>query len=157
MGSSNAETTCGPTLPRRTRQTVARERFLRRRQKLAAILESELDPRHPLRHGLRSWERIPPANRTVVADALREIATLLRDPAVTIPERALRRVLAFVTDRTSPAYGEYPNQAGFAAHSLVAEIRACTAGQGRSPLDAERAKQGREWGGRAGAVPDASG
>ena len=106
MYSSNADTTRGLTLPRRTRQTVARERFLRRRQKLAAILESELDPRHPLKHGLRSWERIPPANRTAVAEALREIVALLRDPAVTIPERALRRVLAFVTDRASPAYGE---------------------------------------------------
>jgi hypothetical protein len=157
MRSSNADTTPGLTLPRRTRQTVARERFLRRRQKLAAILESELDALHPLRHGLRSWERIPRANRTAVAESLHEIVTLLRDPAVTIPERALRRVLAFVTDRTSPAYGEYPNQAGFAAHSLVAEIRACSAGEGRSPLDGERAVQGREWDGRAGAVPDASG
>jgi hypothetical protein len=49
---------------------------------------------------------------------------------------ATRLVLAFVTDRTSPAYGEYPNQAGFAAHSLVAEVRACSAGQGlRSPAN----------------------
>ena len=82
---------------------------------------------------------------------------MLRDPAVTIPERTLRLVLAFVTDRTSPAYGEYPNQAGFSAHSLVAEVRACSAGQGRSPLAGERAVRERGWDGRARAVPDASG
>ena len=138
MRSSNADTTRTLPLPRRTRQTVAQERFLRRRRKLAAIVESELDPRHPLKHGLRSSERIPPANRATVAESLQDIVTMLRDPAVTIPERTLRRVLAFVTERTSPAYGEYPNQAGFAAHSLVAEVRACSAGQGRSPLAGDR-------------------
>ena len=134
MRSSKPDTTRTLPLPRRTRQTVAQERFLRRRRKLAAIVESELDPRHPLKHGLRSSERIPPANRATVAESLQDIVTMLRDPAVTIPERTLRRVLAFVTERTSPAYGAYPNQAGFAAHSLVAEVRACSAGQGRSPL-----------------------
>ena len=157
MRSSNADTALTLPVPRRTRQTVAQERFLRRRRKLASILESELDPRHPLKHGLRSAERIPPVNRAAVAEPLQDIVALLRDPAVTIPERSLRRVLAFVTDRRSPAYGEYPNQARFAVHSLMAEVRACSAGQGRSPLARERAVPGREWDDCPGALPDASG
>jgi hypothetical protein len=90
------------------------------------MLESELDPRQPLRHGLRLWTRIPAANRGAVAEPLRHIVALLRDPAVTISDRTLRNVLAFVTEPRSPAYGDYPNQAGFAAHSLVEEIRART-------------------------------
>jgi hypothetical protein len=112
------------TLPRRTRQTVAHQRFLRRRRSLAAILESALDPRHALRHGLRSLPRIPVANRTAVAEPLHHLVTLLRDPAITISKRTLRRVLEFATHPTSPLYGEYPIQAGFAAHSLVDEARA---------------------------------
>ncbi len=112
------------TSPRRTRQTIAQQRFLRRRQKLAAILEGELDPRYPLRHGLRSWARIPSGNRAAVAAPLQEIVGLLRDPATTVSERTLRRVLAFVTDPASPAYGEYPTQAGFAAHALADDVRA---------------------------------
>ena len=43
-----------------------------------------------------------------------------------------------------------------AQRAANSEIRACTADQGRSPLDGERAMQGREWDGRASAVPDAS-
>jgi hypothetical protein len=108
--------------PRRTRQTVAQERFLRRRQKLAVIVASALDPGHPLRHRLGPWERIPGANRDALSGPMEQIVILLRDPAVTISERTLRRVLAFVTDGSSPAYGEYPNQAGFAAHALAQEI-----------------------------------
>lgn len=110
-------------IPRRTRQTIAQQKFLRRRRRLAAIVENLLDPRYPLRHGLRSSPRIPAANRAAVADSLQQIVALLRDPAVTVPERALRRVLAFVTDPASPVYGAYRNQAGFAAHSLVDEVR----------------------------------
>ena len=119
----NADATLTRPRRRRTRQTVARERFLRRRRKLAAIVEAELDPLHPLRHGLGSWVRVPGANRAAVAEPLQQIITLLRDPAVTISDHTLRRVLAFVTDRGSPVYGEYANQAGFAAHSLAEEIR----------------------------------
>ena len=118
----HAASTITRALPRRTRQTVAQEKFLRRRLKLAAILESALDPRYPLRHGLRSSPRIPSGNRTAVAEPLHLIVLLLRDPAIAIRERTLRRVLAFVSDPDSPAYGAYPNQAGFAAYSLAEEI-----------------------------------
>jgi hypothetical protein len=110
--------------PRRTRQTIAQQRFLRRRHKLAAILASELDPRYPLRHGLRSWARIPSANRAPVTEPLLEIVALLRDPATTISGGTLRRILAFVTDPASPVYGQYPTQAGFAAHALADDVRA---------------------------------
>jgi hypothetical protein len=124
VSTLNAATTRTQTSPRRTRQAIAQQKFLRRRQKLAAILESELDPRYPLRHGLRSWARIPSANRATVAEPLQEIVTLLRDPATTVSERTLRRVLAFVTDPASPAYGQYPTQAGFAAQALADDVRA---------------------------------
>ena len=77
---------------------------------------------------------------------------MLRDPAVTIPEHALR-ILAFVTDRRSPAYGEYPTQAGFAARALVQEIRARAAGQAWEPVAADRALPH----GRTGALPHSSG
>jgi hypothetical protein len=106
--------------PRRTRQTLARERFLRRRRSL----EGALDPHFPQRHGLRPWPRIPHTNRRAVAEPLERIAALLRDPAVTVPDRTLRRVMGFVTDPASPAYGPYPNQAGFAAYSLLDEVSA---------------------------------
>ena len=110
----------------RTRQRAAQQRFLRRRRRLAEILESALDPRYPLRHGVRAWPRIPSANRAAVAEPLQHIVALLRDPRMTIAERTLRRVLAFLADPTSPAYGEYPRQAGFMAYSLVDEVRTHT-------------------------------
>jgi hypothetical protein len=99
---------------------------LRRRRRLAEILESALDPRYPLRHALRSSPRIPSANRPAIDVPLRQIVTLLREPGITISQRTLRRVLTFATDPLSPAYGEYPTQAGFAAYSLVDEVRAHT-------------------------------
>jgi hypothetical protein len=118
-------TAVNQTIPRRrTRQTIARQRFLRRRQSLAAIVERALDPRYPLRHRVGAWPRIPAANRKAVAEPLGQIARALREPAITIPERTLRRVLAFVTDPASPAYGEYPSQAGFVAYALVDEVLA---------------------------------
>ena len=144
----NADATLTRPRRRRTRQTVARERFVRRRRKLAAIVEAELDPLHPLRHGLGSWVRVPAANRTAVAEPLQQIATLLRDPAVTISDHTLRRVLAFVTDRGSPVYGEYSNQAGFAAHSLVEEIRARNVAAGRSADSTRTPGVGRARGAR---------
>jgi hypothetical protein len=119
--------------PRRTRQTVAQERSRRRSHKLAAIIERELDPHQPLRHGLRTWARIPAANRVAVAGPLSEIVALLRDPAAIAPERVLRSVLAFVTEPDSPVYGDYPNQAGFAAHALADELRARTGSSARLP------------------------
>ena len=45
-------------------------------------------------------------------------------PAITVADRTLRRVMGFVTDPASPAYGRYPNQAGFAAYSLLEEVAA---------------------------------
>jgi hypothetical protein len=110
--------------PRRTRQTLARERFLRRRRSLAGIVEGALDPSFPQRHGLRPWPRIPHTNRAAVIEPLQQIAALLRDPAITVPDRTLRSVMGFVTDPTSPAYSRYPNQAGFAAYSLLDEVSA---------------------------------
>jgi hypothetical protein len=110
--------------PRRTRQTIARERFLRRRRSLAAVVEGPLHPRFPQRHGLRPWPRIPNTNRAAVIEPLERIAALLRNPAITVPDRTLRRVMGFVTDPASPAYGQYPNQAGFAAYSLLEEVSA---------------------------------
>jgi hypothetical protein len=116
------------TVPRPTRQARLQKRFLRRRQRLAAILERALEPRYPLRHGLQPWPRIPSANRHVVFEPLAKVAILLRDPSVAIPERTLRNVLAFVTDPASAIYGEYPTQASFRAHSLIDEIRGHGAG-----------------------------
>ena len=112
--------------PRRTRQTIARERFLRRRRSLAAVVEGVLDPRYPQRHGLRPWPRIPHANRAAVVEPLERIVALLREPAITIPDRTLRRIMAFVTDPASPGYSQYPNQAGFAAYALLEEASAHT-------------------------------
>jgi hypothetical protein len=111
-------------IARGTRQTRARERFLRRRRSLAGIVEGALDPRFPQRHGLRPWPRIPHTNRAAVNEPLQRIAALLRDPAITVPDRTLRRVMGFLTDPASPAYGPYPNQAGFAAYSLLDEVSA---------------------------------
>ena len=133
-------------LPRRNRQAIAQQKFLRRRQKLAAILESALDPRYPLKHGLRSFARIPGANRGAVGEPLEHIVALLRDPSVTVGDRTLRRVLAFVTDPRSPAFGPYPNQAGFAAHALAEELH--SSGPGRSGAEGLSAPAGRDWGDR---------
>ena len=120
----NTASALNRALPHRTRQTVAQQRFFGRRRRLAGILETALDPRYPLRHGLHLWPRIPVANRAALAEPLQELVTLLRDPSITIPKRTLHEVLAFATHPTSPAYGEYPAQAAFAAHSLVHEVRA---------------------------------
>jgi hypothetical protein len=114
-------------LQRRASQTVAPAGVSRSRRSLAKTLEVALDPGHGVRRGLNSWPRIPRANRVAVAEPMREIILLLHDPAKAIPERTWQRVLAFVSHPASPAFGEYPNQAGFAAYTLVAEVRAGTA------------------------------
>ena len=72
----------------------------------------------------RPWPRIPHPNRAAVREPLQRIAVLLRDPAITVADRTLRRVMGFVTDPASPAYGRYPNQAGFVAYSLLEEVSA---------------------------------
>ena len=110
--------------PRRTRQTVAQQRYLRRRRNIAGILETALDPRYPLRHGLHLWPRIPVANRASIAEAFEQLVVMLRDPSITIPKRTVRDVMAFATHPASPAYGAYPAQAGFAAQALVDDVRA---------------------------------
>jgi hypothetical protein len=97
----------------------------RKRRRLAATLEIALDPRHAVRHGLRTWPRIPQANRVAMAEPLREIASLLRDPAVTLPEDALPEIMAFASHPTSPAFGPHPVRAKFAAYALVDDVRAC--------------------------------
>src|SRR6476660_8129260 len=57
-------------------------RLSRRRKNLAATLEIALEPRHAVRRGLLTWPRIPQANRLAVSEPLREVASLLLDPAV---------------------------------------------------------------------------
>ena len=82
---------------------------------------------HAVRRGLISWPRIPLANRVAVAEPMREITCSCATRSKAIPERTLQRMLAFVSHPASPAFGAYPNQAGFAAYTLVAEVRAGTA------------------------------
>lgn len=97
------------------------------RRSLATTLELSLEPRRAARRGL-IWPRIPRANREAIAEPVEQIAGLLRDTAVAIPEGALDRILALATHPRSPAYDRYPNRARFAAWSLVDELRAA---QGR--------------------------
>lgn len=111
-------------LPGRKARGPARAPVSRSRRSLAVTLEAALDPLHAIRWGLRTWPRIPRANRAAVAEPLREVVTLLRDPAVPIPESTLQRVMAFTSHPRSPVYGRYPTQAGFAAHALADEVRA---------------------------------
>ncbi len=107
-----------PTLP---------SRLSRRRKSLAATLEIALEPRHAVRRGLLTWPRIPQANRVAVSEPLREVASLLRDPAVTVPESALPRIMAFATHPASPAFGPHPVRAKFAAYALLDEVRSAVA------------------------------
>jgi hypothetical protein len=111
-------------LSRRISQRRAPVPASRSRRSLAVTLEAALDPGHAIRWGVRTWPRIPRANRIAVAEPLREVAALLRDPAAEIPESALLRVMAFASHPKSPVYGRYPTQAGFAAHALADEVRA---------------------------------
>ena len=73
------------TVPRPTRQARMQKRFLRRRQRLAAILERALDARYPLKHGLQPWPRIPRANRSVVFEPLEQIASCSATPRSRFP------------------------------------------------------------------------
>lgn len=108
---------------RRAGRTIAFERASRVRRNLANTLEMTLEPRVAVRRGLRSWPRVPRVNRVAAAEPLAEIAALLRDPGVAISRSASRRILVLATHPTSPLYGPYPNRAGFAAWSLLAELR----------------------------------
>ena len=112
--------------PHHKRQTPA-SRLSRKRKSLAATLEIALEPRHAARRGLLTWPRIPQVNRVAVSEPLREVASLLRDPAVTVPESALPRIMAFASHPASPAFGPHPVRAKFAAYALVDEVRAAVA------------------------------
>jgi hypothetical protein len=100
------------------------ESVSRTRRSLAATLEVALAPEHAVRIGLRTWPRIPRANREAVAEPLREIASLLRDPEVAVPARVLPEIMAFASHPSSPAFGPYPVRAGFVAQTLADELRA---------------------------------
>ena len=104
-------------------RTIARTRVSRRRRNLAGTLEMTLEPRHAARRGLRNWPRTAHDTRNAAAKPLRDIILLLRDPSITIPDHALRRVFALVTNPTSPLYGQNATQARYAAFSLAAELR----------------------------------
>jgi hypothetical protein len=95
----------------------------RDRRSLAATLEIALEPQHAVRRGLRTWPRIPQANRIAVSEPLREIVSLLRDPDVTVDETALPQIKAFAIHPTSPAFGPHPVRAKFAAYALVDDVR----------------------------------
>jgi hypothetical protein len=82
-----------------------------------------LQPERAARRGLFFWPRARKASRDAVAEPMGEIITLLRDPAVEIPETALPHVLALATHPASPLYGPHPNQARFVAWSLADELR----------------------------------
>jgi hypothetical protein len=111
-------------LPRRVRRAAARPVVSRTRRSAAAALEITLEPWLAQRRGVRSWPRIPRANRAVATEPLLEILALLRDPAITLPDDAVRQVLTLAICPTSPLYGRDPNQALFAAQSLVNQLRA---------------------------------
>ena len=95
----------------------------RRRWNLAGTLEITLAPRIAPRRSLGYWPRIPHANRIAIAEPMKEIVSLLRDPGVEIPDEALERALALATHPASPAFGPDPIQARFAAHSLLDDLR----------------------------------
>jgi hypothetical protein len=120
MATSTAAPTLG--LPRRSSDSVATRGVSRRRWNLAGTLEISLEPALAPRRSLGYWPRIPYANRIAIAEPMKEIVSLLRDPDVEIPDEALERALALVTHPASPAFGPYPIQARFAAHSLVDDL-----------------------------------
>ena len=96
----------------------------RRRRSLAGTIEVSLAPSVAQRHALNYWPRIPSANRTALAEPMGEIVAMLRDPAFTVTDDALARILALATHPASPAFGPYPIQARFAAYSLLDELGA---------------------------------
>ena len=99
----------------------------RTRRSLAATLDVALEPEHAVRVGLRTWPRMPRANREAVTEPLREIASLLRDSDVVVPDRVLPEIMAFASHPSSPAFGRSPVRAGFLAHALADELRAGSA------------------------------
>jgi hypothetical protein len=111
------------------RRRTPRRAVSRRRWNLAGTIEILLDPSLAPGPRLNFWPRIPKANRAALAEPMAEIVSLLRNPEHEIPERALERVFTLVTHPGSPAYGSYPNQARFAAYSLVEQLGATAVAQ----------------------------
>ena len=111
-------------LPRWGRHMTAQRSVPSRRRSIAAALEITLDPQLARRRALLFWPRMPRANRAAVTEPLQEVLLILRDPGITVPEEALRNVMALATHPTSPLYGPYVNRARFAAWALVDELRA---------------------------------
>jgi hypothetical protein len=122
--------TAAPSLGllRRRREGVARHGVSRRRWNLAGTLEISLEPALAPRHSLGYWPRIPYATRVAIAEPMKELVSLLRDPDIEIPDEALERALALATHPASPAFGPYPIQARFAAHSLLDDLRSTVDG-----------------------------
>ena len=68
---------------------------------------------------------------SAIAEPMQEIVSLLRDPDIEIPDEALGALLALATHPASPAFGPYPIQARFAAHSLLDDLRPTVDGTSR--------------------------
>ena len=96
----------------------------RNRWSLAGTLEISLETSLTPRHVMNYWPRIPYPNRLAVAEPMREIVAMLRDPAVEIAEEALPRILELASHPASPAFGSHPIEARFAAYALLDELRA---------------------------------
>jgi hypothetical protein len=114
------------TLPSRITQRAESRSVSGNRRRLATTLEIALEPRHAVRRGLRTWPRIPQANRVAICEPLREIISLLRDPDADVDESALPQLMAFTSHPGSPAFAPHPVRARFAAYELVDEVRAGT-------------------------------
>jgi hypothetical protein len=94
------------------------------RWSLAGTLEISLETALTPRHAMNYWPRIPYRNRLAVAEPMRAIVSMLRDPAVEIAEEAMPRILELASHPASPAFGSHPIQARFAAYALLDELRA---------------------------------
>ena len=110
-------------VPRRFQRTRGEPGVSRGRRRLAGTLEISLDPKLAMRRGLVYWPHIPWENRVAMSEAMEEIVLLLRNPAVTISDDALQRILVLATHPESAAFGPYPNRARFAAWALADELR----------------------------------
>jgi hypothetical protein len=95
----------------------------RGRWSLAGMLEILFEPTLAPHRRFNHWPRIPYANRVAMAEPVQELASLLRDPEIEIPEEAQERIRTLATHPASPAFGSYPVQARFAVFSLVDELR----------------------------------
>jgi len=95
----------------------------RGRWSLAGTLEISLETALTPRHAMNYWPRIPYPNRVAVAEPMREIVSMLRNPGVEIAEQALPRILELASHPASPAFGSHPIEARYAAYALLDELR----------------------------------